>query len=426
MIQYGDGVVEDNDDPLKAGRCKIRILGIHTHKKDSDPKHGVPIDDLIWAEPILPIFEGGVSWYGQWSVPLKGSWVFGFFENGNIMAPRFFGCASGIPLKGPKGIGSTPDGGFWDPEEFHPEEECPYDGPSSGMTKLEEPDFPRFMREGDIDKTYIKSVLDAKKTGIETTMEQVAGPVWDEEDPFYLLGSSEYPHVSGFMTHGQISMEFDSTPGSTRFSLVHWKSNSRIEIFDDGKMAIINKGADRFDLVTGGMRKTYTEMDSLETTDATKYVRAKANHYIHANADIHERANGHIWEKADDYIKSESTGSYIIHDAGTNIIDTAKGDISRTAYGGTIIDTAATYIKLVTPKVIVDADMVITGKLHIGYSDVQGSATKLLVNGDCGQALGHRVTFGAITGASLSVVTASASIGSIPLVAGGSAPYWGR
>ena len=30
------GVVEDRVDPLKLGRCRVRILGYHSDKKDND------------------------------------------------------------------------------------------------------------------------------------------------------------------------------------------------------------------------------------------------------------------------------------------------------------------------------------------------------------------------------------------------------
>lgn len=351
------------------------------------------------------------------------------------MAPRYFGSAPGIPLKGPKGIGSTSNGGFWDPDELHPEEECSYTGPSAGMNKLGEPDVPRFLR-GEIDNTYIPDVQAAKKTGIETTLEQVAGPVWDEEDPFYLLGSSEYPHNSAIMTHGQISMEFDSTPGSTRFSLVHWASLSRFEIFEDGKMIIKNKGGDRTDICQDGIRKTYTTMNSMETTDMTKYVRAKMNHYIHANLDINERANGHIWEKADKWIWSETdqyhtttagqyiqetavtyiksqAGSYIEHIAGSFIRDIANTDISRSAMGGTITDTAITLIHLTAPTIILAGDVLVTGKLHVGFTELQAETTKILSSGK-------------LKGTTLDVANAAIAASPVILHTGApSTPWWG-
>jgi len=51
---YGDngfywwvGVVEDRDDPLMLGRCRVRIVGYHTPIVTE-----LPVEDLPWAHPI--------------------------------------------------------------------------------------------------------------------------------------------------------------------------------------------------------------------------------------------------------------------------------------------------------------------------------------------------------------------------------------
>ena len=90
------GVVEDNDDPLKAGRCRIRIFGIHTDTTIKSVTEGIPTNELQWSEPALPIIEGAVTGYGLWGVPQEGAHVFVFFENGNHMQPRYFASVPGI------------------------------------------------------------------------------------------------------------------------------------------------------------------------------------------------------------------------------------------------------------------------------------------------------------------------------------------
>ena len=91
------GVVEDNDDPEKAGRVRVRIFGIHTEKINKTEIEGIPIDELPWAEPCLPIIEGSISGFGMWGVPLQGAHVMLFFENGNVSNPRYFASMPGIP-----------------------------------------------------------------------------------------------------------------------------------------------------------------------------------------------------------------------------------------------------------------------------------------------------------------------------------------
>lgn len=84
------GVVEDNNDPEKKMRCRIRVFGLHTAKYDKTDGEGIPVDELIWAEPAVPITGGGASGFGTFGVPLQGTQVFLFFEGGNFLQPRFF------------------------------------------------------------------------------------------------------------------------------------------------------------------------------------------------------------------------------------------------------------------------------------------------------------------------------------------------
>jgi hypothetical protein len=82
------GVVEDRNDPEKLGRCKVRIFGYHT-----DSKVLLPTTDLPWAIPILPITSASTSGIGQAPIgPVTGTWVIGFFLDGEDMQqPAFFG-----------------------------------------------------------------------------------------------------------------------------------------------------------------------------------------------------------------------------------------------------------------------------------------------------------------------------------------------
>lgn len=44
------GIVEDRNDPLKLGRCRVRIAGLHTHDAVT-----LPTEDLPWATVLAPI-----------------------------------------------------------------------------------------------------------------------------------------------------------------------------------------------------------------------------------------------------------------------------------------------------------------------------------------------------------------------------------
>lgn len=91
------GVIEDNNDPEQRGRCKIRVFGVHTDLKDKTQLEGIPTEELPWSEPAMGLVEGSISGYGLWSVPVQGSHVFLFFENGHILKPKYFATVPGIP-----------------------------------------------------------------------------------------------------------------------------------------------------------------------------------------------------------------------------------------------------------------------------------------------------------------------------------------
>lgn len=82
------GVVEDRMDPEKLGRCRVRIFGYHT-----DNKVLLPTTDLPWAIPIHPITSAATSGIGASPLgPMTGTWVIGFFLDGEDMQqPAFFG-----------------------------------------------------------------------------------------------------------------------------------------------------------------------------------------------------------------------------------------------------------------------------------------------------------------------------------------------
>lgn len=91
------GVVEDRNDELNLGRCRVRIFGAHTENLQE-----IPTNQLPWADPILPI--NAAHTFGT---PLEGDWVFGFFMDGlSKQRPAMLGVFSGIPQQGEKeGVG---------------------------------------------------------------------------------------------------------------------------------------------------------------------------------------------------------------------------------------------------------------------------------------------------------------------------------
>jgi GH24 family phage-related lysozyme (muramidase) len=94
MTQFYTGVVEDRTtDPLKLGRCKVRVFGLH-----SESKLDLPTADLPWAIVMQPVTSAAMSGIGFSPVgPVEGSWVVVIFTDADNQQPVIIGTLGGIP-----------------------------------------------------------------------------------------------------------------------------------------------------------------------------------------------------------------------------------------------------------------------------------------------------------------------------------------
>lgn len=113
VLNYSDG--KENEVIKPFGRCKIFFEGIYPEAFREKHK-----DLLPWAEPVYPLWGGNTATAVQelqdkksetevvknytnavtgWSsVPHIGTYVWGFFEDGNIQYPKFFGVTQVGPM----------------------------------------------------------------------------------------------------------------------------------------------------------------------------------------------------------------------------------------------------------------------------------------------------------------------------------------
>ncbi len=140
---WWQGVVEDRLDPLKLGRCRVRILGYHTDNKVEGV--GIPTEHLPWATPSQPITSAAMNGIGTTPMgPVEGTWVFGFFRDGkNAQEPVMMSTFGGIPQEV-----SNPKVGFNDPKGVYPL-----------ATHVNEPDVNRLARGGGADPVPLKGSL---------------------------------------------------------------------------------------------------------------------------------------------------------------------------------------------------------------------------------------------------------------------------
>lgn len=87
------GCVENRNDPLKLGRCQVRVVGLHNHDKSQ-----LKTEDLPWAYPMQPITSAGISGIGHSPLgPVEGTWVVIMFRDDDEQQPIILGSIGGIP-----------------------------------------------------------------------------------------------------------------------------------------------------------------------------------------------------------------------------------------------------------------------------------------------------------------------------------------
>jgi predicted chitinase len=87
------GVVENRQDPLRLGRCQVRVVGLHTHDKSQ-----LPTADLPWATPVQPVTSAAMNGIGYSPIgPVEGSAVIIMFADTEQQQPIILGTVGGIP-----------------------------------------------------------------------------------------------------------------------------------------------------------------------------------------------------------------------------------------------------------------------------------------------------------------------------------------
>ena len=92
-VGYYTGVVEDRDDPLRLGRCRVRVVGLHTENKTI-----LPTEELPWAYPMTPVTSAAMNGIG-WTPtgPVLGTWCVIIFRDAEQQEPIMLGTFGGIP-----------------------------------------------------------------------------------------------------------------------------------------------------------------------------------------------------------------------------------------------------------------------------------------------------------------------------------------
>ena len=333
------GVVEDRNDPLKVGRCRVRCLGFH--QQDSTQ---LKVSDLPWAQLLI-----SPNTNSEIKPPKEGSWVLGFFKDGKKrQEPMIVSLIPGIPITSPEDMYNQ---GFYDKatdgetrpfppsdlkynvdgkkieiSEGFPDYYPPKEG---GYLKqpIDEPDTPRASRNDSEERfvnkdtglpkdTHIDKVKEWRiggetyeKDGITKTLSEQTvcgdtaysnknenidrtsensgeetddGKKWKEKETKY---NSSYPYNKVEQSESGHVFEVDDTKGAERIHQQH-RSGTFYEIHPDGSK-VEKVMADNFKIIQQneynlnlGNYESTIKKDKGETVEKNSFVHIKGDQNV--------------------------------------------------------------------------------------------------------------------------------------------------
>jgi len=269
------GVVEDRRDPRKMGRLRVRCFDIHP-----DSKEDVPTDTLPWAIPVIGSYDF------NYKPPIEGSWVFGFFLDGDdAQHPMVLGVMPGMPTTFPN---STQ--GFNGRSDIYPKPDDAYN-----------PDVNRLARGEEIDKTHV-ATQHATKDNVEPR------PPYNAQYPYNKVQETESGHV----------FEMDDTPASERINIRHRKGTyfevgptgtQTNKIVGDGVTIIerngkvLIKGAS--EVTIRGKSNIKVESDCNLTVDGTMTTNVHGDYRLNVGGGIYMNS-GDIFSQKSSSIRQEA------------------------------------------------------------------------------------------------------------------------
>lgn len=294
------GVVEDRNDPLFLGRCKVRIFGYHTHEKSV-----LPTTDLPWAMPMQPITSAAVSGIGRTPTgPVEGTWVVGFFADGDdCQQPIMMGTFAGIPFSDFYN-NSSPQDGFRDPNNKYPLK-----------TTIDEPDTNRLARNQNTTETIVQD----KKDNRERAIDGPFGQSWNQPPIPY---AAKYPFNHVTQSESGHIIEIDDTPDAERLHVYH-KKGSFVEMDPTGSMVRRIVGDDYQIIDNNGYIQIKGKANV--TVEGTANIYVKNNCNIEVNGDTKMFSHGNLELKAGKNLVLAAKDKVRIHSDESVDVTSKKG-----------------------------------------------------------------------------------------------------
>jgi len=343
MILYR-AVVEDNKDPEKIGRVKVRIHGVHTSENGNGGEAfaAIKTEDLPWAEVMGSTAFGLVGGVGVSSVLRQGTWVWVMLEMGDQNKPVIVGTISGINSEDSKGKASGGEG-FYDPDEVYPYvkrsaesdinrlarneklSEAYYDEPTEVIKSVDGTDTPV-----SVDTTAHDKINQTLNEVTETDGVSGTDPTFKE--PASLSDAAVYPDTSVIETQSGHVVEIDDTSGNERIRVYH-RTGSYVEIRPDG--SFVQKSV--------GTEANYY----MHAADVNELITASVNRYVSENID--EIIKGYVHRFIEGEVK-EHVGGNINYDSDGNVVWNVGGNFTLNVSGKIDIDAG--------PEIDMDAGII--------------------------------------------------------------------
>ncbi len=345
------GVVEDRQDPMKLGRCRVRIFGIHTESLTE-----IPSEDLPWASVVHSLNSH------TFATPKETDVVMGFFADGrNGQVPIIMGIIPGYETN-EKNTGS----GFHDLRSQDTIKSAPkypvartYKTDGTGIHLVEANtansevvESLRYPRDEDLNKNTItglsRGVL--RPTDVMQSRQDKPYPIvgtagdqtFKEPPPAF---SPEYPYNQALETESGHSLEFDDTAGSERITLAH-RSGSFVEYYPSGtKVEEVVKN--NYKIVMSDDH-IHIMGHAFVSIDSDVYIRSNGNVFVECGNDLDVKVSGsmNLSVKEALNIKAQKLNVDIASDteivsggnsfltSGSDVNIKGGGDVAATAGGG--------------------------------------------------------------------------------------------
>ena len=301
------GVVEDNNDPDKLGRVKVRTYGFHT-KDLAD----IPTDSLPWATVMSPTNDTSMQGVGQFNTILNGTWVVGFFMDANEMQnPVVMGTLKGKP--------SYKDNrfGYSDPNDVYPQQKNSFSGHGTNKDNQDFTTDPQFI-ESDVNR-LARNETDLSHTVLttkeETRTQEV--PIANSEETFDEPASTYatvYPNNNVKETSSGHIKEYDDTTDAERIHEYH-KKGTFYEIDKDGNKVTRIVG-DNYSIVAG---KEFVNVKG----DVNLTIDSNCNTYVKGDWNI--QVDGNVIENIKGKYDQNVTGDATIDASTINLNNGTKG-----------------------------------------------------------------------------------------------------